>query len=166
MRKPADITAPKPADATVPKPADLPMCKPTEAAVPPLEMQVRGVKLPKPHLEITLINHMPESFEVFEEFLPWNRGMTVLVSSVGGNLLEQQEYTTFFDCTHPEVELKPETPLTGSFDLTEQFPEFVETLARKDLIVFWTYQCQPEYGPYPTFPRSSGAVLFEHTPSP
>jgi len=125
-----------------------------------LEIAVRGQSSPDYHLAITLTNSSAEALTTYEHALPWVGHNSMLLVAVKtdavGTILEK--VSPVDDPGPATVTIQPGQTSAGKIPLVSRFPGFLEALAEREVIVFWSYQFQP-VGLAP-LPRMAGYVLF------
>jgi hypothetical protein len=125
-----------------------------------IETTVQGQSSPDYHLVVTLTNHSASALTTYEHALPWVGHNSMLLVAVKadavGTIIEKDSPVD--DPGPATVTIPPGQTSTGTIPLVSRFPGFLEALAEREVIVFWSYQCQP-VGSAP-LPRVAGYVLF------
>lgn len=130
-----------------------------------IDVEVRGVLTPEARLHVTLTNRSDEKLVIFEHSLPWRGAYSMIVVAVetdpAGAPLER---TLPIDDPGPgTTSIEPGETRTGDISLVQRFPNFLKTLAERDVLVFWAYRFQPLGEPPLSW--TAGHVIFPRAPS-
>jgi hypothetical protein len=113
-----------------------------------LNAEVRSSNDGKSQLAFDLeyIGHKPA--RIFESNLPWGIRQSLLLVAIclDGKRSPIEELEYIDDPTPNVVSLQPGQRAHGSIDLSDRFPKLDECLAKRDSVIFWSYQFVPVDG--------------------
>jgi|ERR1044072_1052562 hypothetical protein len=129
-----------------------------------VDIDVKELTSPDNRLQITLTNRSSEPVETYEHALPWVGQYSILLiaakTDAAGTIL--QKNLPVDDPGPATTTIQPGGTLTGEILLANRFPEFLQALKERDIVVFWSYQFQRVDG-VPT-QRVGGSVTFSKLP--
>ena len=123
-----------------------------------LNAEVRNSNDGKSQLAFDLEYVGDKPARIFESNLPWGIRHSLLLVAVclDGKRSSIAELEYIDDPTPSVVSLQPGQKARGSIDLSDRFPKLGECLAKRDAIIFWSYQFVPVDGAPST--RINGGV--------
>lgn len=110
-------------------------------------------------LHVTLTNRSGEPLTIYQHSLPWVGWYSILLTAVKTDALGTVvEKSLIIDDPGPgRITIKPDETLTGKIPLVSRFPDLLNALKERDVIIFWSYQLKPiDAEP---FQRRGGYVL-------
>lgn len=128
-----------------------------------VQVQVWARAEPEPQLQLELTNLSNHELTLPESWLPWGSSDSLMVVAmtdapgsqvVGGTRAPESP-------SAGKVTLRPKQSLSGTVWLARRFGALREALAKKDVVVFWSYRFPP-FDDEPR-PRASGYVILPRT---
>jgi len=111
-------------------------------------------------LFVELNNITGNPLEIRAASLPWESRYSMWVKlfedDATGSAVDERLVVADSPTANEKVSLLPGKPLHGSIELRTRFPELVEVLKRRDVIVFWSYI--PEFSKGNNDCRLSGSL--------
>jgi hypothetical protein len=97
--------------------------------------------------------------EIYESDLPWGNYHSVVLVAAKLNSAEVliPEIAPIDDPGPGRIEIRPGESLSGTIRVDRRFKRFLPTVAKTNLIVFWSYELTPISAP--SFQRLSGALV-------
>ena len=121
----------------------------------PVELQ--GIR--EFNLHVTLTNRSGKPLTIYQHSLPWVGWYSILLTAVKTDALGTViEKSLIIDDPGPgRITIKPGETLTGKIPLVSRFPDLLNALKERDVIIFWSYQLEAIDAP--PFQRTGGYVL-------
>lgn len=123
-----------------------------------INVAARNANDGKSQLDVDLEYIGDKAVRIFESNLPWGirRSLLLVAVCLDGKRSQITELEYIDDPTPSVVSLQPGQAAHGSIDLSDRFPKLGECLAKRDALIFWSYEFIPIDGN--ASPRLNGGV--------